>query len=488
MTARFLLIVGSLGGLLTLGAEEDVPHVQVRERVAPWGTVVERSRFYVKDGKEVEHGLQESFSPDGTVQSRYRYSHGKEDGVSEFFYDGIGAKQSELPYKDGLEDGLFRTWTPDGKLLFEGNCKNGERIDGWFDVRSTSSSGLYHRNGVSWKIVQWKGGKKVAGSTKVVETSWSTWTSGQLPDQKMFIRWSWPSYPVKSSYPYLEKMPTYQDVPYLIGCFEKKGDAYQESSDQLQALTRVQFGNPWLQSDPERIEATVKWRAWWEDIGKQRPGLQTNRGVRDAEAWDLARRGRDLPMPEEPQVIPEAYVLDVHFSSGDYEGVISETLTIKRNGKDAELIRSYSTRRNGLVTEERWQPFGVKDADRAVLAIGYLIDRPWLLNDEADIEKRYWAAEKKNPKGESMGKWCDDKLKGRESYGALYYPGAGFELRDASGKIWWNSDPDHWYGENPNRFNETHQPVPGTVFPFLTALYPESTRSDADGKPGWKAR
>ena len=69
-----------------------------------------------------------------------------------------------------------------------------------------------------------------------------------------------------------------------------------------------------------------------------------------------------------------------------------------------------------------------------------------------------------------------------------YYPNAGFELLDASGKVWWNSDPDRWHGGNPERFNETHQPVPGTVFPFLSELYPESARSDGGGKPGWKAR
>lgn len=393
-----------------------------------------------------------------------------------------------MPYKDGLEDGVFRTWDPKGKLLFEGTCKDDERQDGWFDIRATSSSGLYDRHGESWKIVQWKDGKMVAGSERVVETNWRTWTPGKLPDQKMFIRWRWPSYPVKSSYPYMEKMPSYQDVPFLIGCFERKGEGYEEASDQLQALTRVQFGNPWLQTDPERIEATAKWRAWWEDAGKRRPELQARRGVHDADAWNLARRGRDLPIPEEPQVIPEAYELKVSFSSGDYGGVISETVTIKRNGKNAELIRSFSNLRDGPVTEERWLPFGVKDADLVVLAIGYLIDRPWLLNDEADIENRYWAAEKRSPNSESLGKWCDNKLKGRESYGEPYYPNTGFELLDASGKVWWNSDPDRWYGENPERFNETHQPVPGTVFPFLAGLYPESARSDGDGKPGWKAR
>lgn len=62
MIARILFIAGSFSSFLPVGAAEGVPPVQVRERLAPWGTVVERSSFYEKDGKKVEHGLQESFS------------------------------------------------------------------------------------------------------------------------------------------------------------------------------------------------------------------------------------------------------------------------------------------------------------------------------------------------------------------------------------------------------------------------------------------
>jgi hypothetical protein len=84
-----------------------------------------------------------------------------------------------------------------------------------------------------------------------------------------------------------------------------------------------------------------------------------------------------------------------------------------------------------------------------------------------------------------MGTWCDGKLKGRESYGAPYYPNVEFELRDDAGKLWWTADPDRWYGANPERFNISHQPVPGTVFPFLAALFPASARRNETEKPGW---
>ncbi|CAN5703527.1 hypothetical protein BH11VER1_BH11VER1_12400 [soil metagenome] len=489
MIARILFIAGSLSILLSAGiAEEGVPALQVRKRMTPWGTVVERVSYYLKDGKEVEHGVQESFSPDGTIESRLRYSHGKEDGISEFFYPGIGTKQSEMSYSAGVEDGPLRTWAPDGKLLFEGTSKNGEQRDGWFEQGGTSSWGNFHRNEASWKIEQSKDGKEIPMSSREVKTSWRTWTPGKLPDLKMFIRWRWRQLAEKSSYPHMDRMPAYQEVPFLIKCFEKKSEGYEEASDQLEALTRMQFGIPWLQTDPERFAASLKWSEWWEDIGKHRPEQQKQRGVRDAEAWDLAQRGRNLPMPSEPQVIPELYELKVHFRSGDYNAVTSETLTLKKGTDGAELIRSFSTRQDGPVTEERWLPFGIKDADRVLRTLGYLIDQPWLVNDEAEIEKRYWASEKKNPESESLGKWCDNKLKGRESYPEFYYPSVDFELRDGSGKLWWNSDPDQWHGANPERFNKSHQPVPGTVFPYLAALYPESARWDQTGKPGWRSR
>jgi hypothetical protein len=426
MIGRKLFFTGFLGSFVVIGAaEEIVPPLRIRERVAPWGTVVERTGYYLKNGKEVEHGVQESFSPDGVIWRRGRYAHGEMDGVYEIFYDGLGAKETEMSYVAGMENGPFRTWSPEGKLLFEGTWKDGKEWDGWFDQESTSSSGVFHRKGESWKIVRWEDGKKVPKSGREVKSSWRSWTPGKLPDQKMFIRWNWPQFETKSTYPYLDRMPAYQDVPFLIGCYEKKGERYQEASDQLEALTRVQFGNPWLQSDPERLTAAAMWRQWWKDVGKHRSELQQQRGVRDAEAWDLAKRGRNLPMPEEPVVIPEVYVLKVRFRSGDYDGVTTETLTLRRDQHGAELIRSFSTRRDGPVTKERWLPFGVKDADRVVRALGYLIDRPWLLNDEAEIEKRYWASEKKNSGSESMGTWCDDKLKGRESYGGTRIPTVG---------------------------------------------------------------
>lgn len=435
----------------------------------------------------MEHGVQERFTPDGKLQWRYHYAHGKPEGVQVSYYEGLLQKQSETTYAAGEEHGLSRTWSPKGMLLFEGTSRNGMPLDGWFYEKSSSSSGGFHRQTENWTITEWKQGKKIPKSTREVKAAWRTWTPGTLPDQKLFLRWKWPEYAVDSTYPFLDHMPAYQDVPLLMEVIRKKGDGHKMAQDQLTALTRVQFGDSFLQSDEERIVASQKWNAWWEDVGKHRPEQQKEHGVRDAAAWDLVQKGRKLPMPDEPMLIPSQYVLKVTYRSGDYMGVTQETLTLKRNHEGAELIRSYSTLKDGPVTEERWTPFTIGEADKLVRALGYLIDRPWLLNDEAQIEKLYWESEKKS-EGESLGAWCAKKVKGRESYHSPYYPDVEYELRDGERRLWWNADPVRWYGANPERFNMANQPVSSTVFPFLAAHYPESARHDPAGKAGWKAR
>ena len=471
----------SLLSLLTFAsAEEKLPPLKIWERKTPWGTVVERRSYYLKDDKEVEHGIQESFSEDGVIWSRTSFAHGVEDGSQFYFYEGLGTKKEEMSYVAGDEHGAFRTWAPDGSLLFEGTMKNGHEWNGWFALKSSSDS---------WEIAQWRDGKMIAESKKTVTASSQTWKPGSLPDPKMFIRWHWLLYQTESTYRFKDQMPAYSDVPFLIDCYEKKADGYEVAFDQLTALTRVQFGAPGTQTHEECIAAAAKWREWWKDVGMKLPAEKKERGVRDVEAWNLAKRGRNLPMPDEPQVIPESYELKVNYSSGDYGGVTCEELTIHRSRDEAKLSRSFSTRQNGPVTEQRWLPFTVGDADRVLRALGYLIDQPWLLNDEAEIEKRYWATQKAEPRSESGGQCSDEKLKGRESYFYPYYPNTSYELHDGRGKLWWNADPERWYGANPERFNETHQPVPGAVFPFLAALYPDSAQwVKKSGTPGWTSK
>jgi hypothetical protein len=455
--------------------------IRVDELTTPWGVTVERVHYYLKDGEKVQHGLEEMYSPDGKLEIRSRYAHGEPDGRQEFFYEGIGAKLNEMRYAAGVPVGVWRTWSPDGELLFKGTHKDGEEWEGWFDRKSTSSSGQRHERGETWTIEQWQAGRKVPGSAKEVSCRWRDREPGTLPDHRMFIRWRWSRFMKRGPGVSYDRMPDYADLPGLIEIVAAKREGYQVASDQLTALTRVSFGDPWLQNDEERAEAAGRWRSWWQEVGWDRPAQRARRGVRDAGAWDLVRGGRDLPLPEMPIVIPRAYTLEVHYSSGDYGGVTTESLTIRRDADGAELVREYSTQTQGPVTRERWLPFDPDEADRVVRAIGYLTDRPWLINDEKEIERRFWQPEEKDPDDDGP------KIVGRESYHSPYYPGAGFELRDDEGRIWWNADEDSWYGDNPERFNRSHEAAPGVVFPFLARRYPEAARRTGDKPRGWAA-
>lgn len=485
MNIRTMLMISGMLLSLPVGFAEGIPALRVREVKTPWGTAVERVSYYLQDGEEIQHGADEMFSDAGGLQIRARYKDGEPDGLYQIFYDGIGTKQTETMYAGGNEHGISRTWSPVGELLFEGTWKNGEKWDGWFERGSSSSSGVYHRREETWKIVQWKDGKRVRGSMRLVKAKWRDWVPGSSPDFDLFCRWRWSQPKNPEGYAYLSGMPPYREVPSLIDQCAKKAPCYEVAWDQLMALTRVNFGNPWLQSDDERLAAMDEWQKWWDDVGRHRTEQRKLRGVRDEEAWEIVRGDRDLPLPELAVVIPDSYHLTARFSSGDYLGVTSETVTIKRSADHAELVRSFSTLRDGPVTEERWMPFSPKEADQLVRAIGYLVDQPWLLNDEKEIERRCEEAEKNSPKSDATGTYGDDLQKGRESYGQLYYPDTGYELRDGGGMLWWNADVDDWSGGNPERFNHSQQAAPGVVFPFLARTYPETDRRENGAERGW---
>ena len=226
MIARaFLIVFGTQLFVTSTGAAEGPP-VKVEEVKTPWGTVVDRGSYYLKDGEKVEHGPDEYYSDNGVLLVRTPYSHGEPEGVHQMFYDGNGTRQTETTYVDGEEHGPSRTWAPDGKLLFEGTWKNGKEWNGWFDQESTSGSGVFHNHEESWKVQQWKGGKKVPGGQKEVIVTWRDWIPGSRPDQKMFIRWPWSQFAKRGVYPFLSEMPTYADVPFLIERCAKKEAHY----------------------------------------------------------------------------------------------------------------------------------------------------------------------------------------------------------------------------------------------------------------------
>jgi len=137
------------------------------------------------------------------------------------------------------------------------------------------------------------------------------------------------------------------------------------------------------------------------------------------------------------------------------------------------------------------------EADTIARAIGHIVDQPWLVNDEVEINKEFYRekrqrerkhAEREDAKEDFKGVPFvkPQSLPGRESFG-LYYPSADYELRDSDDNLWWNANPTSWHGTNDDRYNKTTMPFGvGSVYPFFVSQYPESKRSDGKSA-GWKS-
>lgn len=461
------------------------PKIQTKETRAPWGVVLDRKEFYLKDDKKVLHGVEEFYSDDGAILYRTRNRHGKGNGVQEFFYED-GKKETTVEYVDDIEHGLSQTFARDGTVLFEGRWKDGSPWNGWFSFESDSSSGSRHDHKATWKIEQFKNGKKVDGSDREVSQEYRTWEPGQRPKPELFARWDRSQFAPRTDYPFLDVPPPFEKIPFMISWMaEEKGDSLT-AYRQLSSLSRMDFGRPDFHRGKEKGEAIAHLRTWWEQVGKHLPALEEKRGVRDQAAWDLVQGDRNLPLPASPIVLPTTFKLEVSYGSGDYDGITSETITIARTKNGATLRRQFAHHRNARPTVQEWHPFSIEEAERVTRAMAYLIDHPWLLNDEQQIEKEFWTEKKQDQEADVFEDLNTSLIPGRESFKGPYYPNAHLELRDEKGQLWWNADPTHWWGGNPDRFNRANQAAESTVYPFLTMRYPESKMAKGE-EAGWRA-
>ena len=481
ITIPVLLLL--LAGTVPLVGAED-PETLTRERRSPWGTVLQRYTYYLDGEKEVRHGMSETFYADGKPLARAEHRHGKLHGTLTSYYRGLGTKASENQFREGKQHGKARDWSPQGELLFECEYRDGQAWEGRIMVRGTSSSGAMKRSR-EIETVGYAGGNPIKGSERTFKTSYDDRPHERPPDIRAFIRWKWISYRIDSDYPFLEELPPREKVPFLIDWCAEGRDSRNVAHSQLVALTRVDLGEMNSDDQKERQAEIDAWRDWWKSSGHTREKLDREQGERDAEAWKLVARGRELALPEGPIALPEAYTIELRFSSGDYLGKVKERLTLKRDADGASLERVFSTRTDGPETTERWQPFSPADADRTARAIAYLIDHPWLQNDEVAIQRQLLEAlEKSNGKSVPSGPAAPTELAGRESF-SLYYPSASYTMEDGDGHLWWNDDPWSWHGGNELCFNSAAQPLLSSVYPFFVSLYPESTRGDGQGQAGW---
>ncbi len=77
-----------------------------------------------KDGKQ--DGLFQMYTEDGVLIDSGTFKNGERDGLTEQFYNDTGKLRVSANYKDGVLDGKFKAYYPNGNLQGEVIYKNGE--------------------------------------------------------------------------------------------------------------------------------------------------------------------------------------------------------------------------------------------------------------------------------------------------------------------------------------------------------------------------
>ena len=77
-----------------------------------------------KDGKQ--NGLFQMYTEDGILIDSGTFKNGERDGLTEQFYNDTGKLRVSANYKNGVLDGKFKAYYPNGNLQGEVIYKNGE--------------------------------------------------------------------------------------------------------------------------------------------------------------------------------------------------------------------------------------------------------------------------------------------------------------------------------------------------------------------------
>ena len=86
--------------------------------------------FVNKDEDAKNSYKQNSFYPDGKLQSEGALKNGKMDGKWIYYYQN-GKKWSEGYFKEGLEEGLRTAYYDNSQKRYEGEFKDGKKIGTW---------------------------------------------------------------------------------------------------------------------------------------------------------------------------------------------------------------------------------------------------------------------------------------------------------------------------------------------------------------------
>lgn len=254
-----------------------------------------------------------------------------------------------------------------------------------------------------------------------------------------FAKWDRPGYEIDSDYPFLTEMPTLEKFPELL----KLGEGEFSDGDrriltqQMIALSRCDFIKPLKEGkDGEKFKAALpRWKEWWEYFGKQQAEALPKEGKTCPKAWKQINLSPYLPCPVYPVLLPETWSFKLTYQSGDYLGVVTETIRMERAGGKASLTRRYQTRSDAPWVNEIWEGLTEEDAESFLAMLVYAVDHPWLNADEKvgkSIEDSEIAQINKRPEAwhiyNAWVKWTG--------------------ILDAQGRVTLNDDPVTWETQN----------------------------------------
>lgn len=74
-----------------------------------------------------QHGLFQMYTEDGILIDSGTFKDGERDGLTEQFYNDTGKLRVSANYKNGVLEGEFKAYYPNGNLQGEVIYKNGEK-------------------------------------------------------------------------------------------------------------------------------------------------------------------------------------------------------------------------------------------------------------------------------------------------------------------------------------------------------------------------
>ena len=92
------------------------------------GTVTEkvngvlRGTSVFKDGQQ--NGVVKTFYPNGKVETEANFKAGKQDGIAKSYWDN-GNLKAEITFVNGKQNGAIKAYRKDGSLMAEGTQKEG---------------------------------------------------------------------------------------------------------------------------------------------------------------------------------------------------------------------------------------------------------------------------------------------------------------------------------------------------------------------------